>query len=985
MTPQRFAQIEEVYHAVLEQEPGTQEQYLAQACRGDDELRRKVQALLVHDSTPGFFEQSPLEIAAVLMGDASAQKLAAGTQLGPYRIERLLGRGGMGEVYKARDGRLGRSVAIKVAHERFSSRFEREAKAISALNHPHICTLYDVGALPDGDTFLVMEFVEGETLTERLRRGPLPANLIFQWGAQIAQALKAAHDRGLIHRDLKAANIMLTEGGVKVLDFGLAKFVASTEEIDETVSATHAIVGTAAYMSPEQARGASLDGRSDLWAVGVILYQMATSVLPFPGETTAVIFEAILNQTPPPAHLRNPNVPEELERIIGKLLEKDRDLRYQSASDLSADLRRMERDSSSGRSRSTVQRKTRRALPLALAAVVLILVATGGAWWWRHSHAAPLTNQDIVVVGDFTNSTGDNTFDGILRQALAMQLERSPFLKTLGDVQMRQDFRLSGHSQGERITNELARSSCVQQGDKAMISGAIARLGATYPITLEASNCDTGEVLARAQAQADSREQILKAIADATLSIRQKLGETLASVPNHPFYGFTTTSFDAFEQLSKGIDEFNQGRYRQSIPFFERATTLDPKFATAWVFLATANGYVGGRGVIEGYKKAYALREGGSESEQFYIPGFYFLVVSGELEKALDTFRAWARAFPRTSLPHIMTGDVYNTLGQLDEALPEFVEAVRIDPRVSGNLLSLAGAYYFLNRRLEANRVAQRSLKQNPDDYTIHALLLDMAISARDDQAAASQIQWFSGRPEEYMSLELQASEAVGLGQRSKAQEMLQKVGEMRARRNLAPVGGIHDQDLALVGVCQAARKSAFPGAIALALCFDPAQVAKSVAAVEDAAKREPTRTHLNALMLPLTRAVLELKRDHPNEAIALLHSIGSFERVYPPVTYIRGLAFLEAGKGADAEVEFQKILDRKVIDCGCVLPAFSSFSAINSVSYVSLARAAAMAGDVPKAKKAYADFLALWKNADPDLPVLAQARKELGQLEVNR
>jgi eukaryotic-like serine/threonine-protein kinase len=978
MTPERFARIEAVYHAVLEQEPGTQERYLAEVCRDDDELRRNVQALLVHDRSPGLFGQSPLEMAAVLMSDAPAQKLAAGAQLGPYRIERLLGRGGMGEVYKARDERLGRSVAIKVAHERFSSRFEREAKAISALNHPHICTLYDVGALLDGDTFLVMEYVEGETLTERLRRGPLPANLIFQWGAQIAQALKAAHDRGLIHRDLKAANIMLTEAGVKVLDFGLAKFVAS-EELDETVSASHTIVGTAAYMSPEQARGAGLDGRSDLWSVGVILYQTATGSLPFPGETTAVIFDAIFNQAPPPARLRNPAVSAELERIIGKLLEKDRDLRYQSASDLAADLKRMERDSSSASSRSPVERKSRRALPFALAAFVSILVAAGGAWWWRHSHRAPLTDQDIVVVGDFTNSTGDNTFDGILRQALALQLERSPFLKTLSDVQMRQDFRLSGHPPGERITNDLARRSCVQEGDKAMISGAIARLGATYPITLEASNCETGEVLARAQGQADSKEHILKAVEEATLGIRQKLGETLASIPKRPSYDVTTTSFDAFEQLSKGIDQFNQGRYFQSIPLLERATQLDPKFATAWLFLATAYGWVGSPGgrMIEDYKKAYALREGGSESEQFYIPGFYFLFVTGELEKALDICGAWARAYPRLSLPRLMTGRLYVALGQLDQALSEFVEADRIDPRVAGIQGWLAFNYYALNRRSEAQAVAQRSLAQNPDDADMREEVLNMAYAAGDDRAAESQMQWFSGRPEEFMGLEEQGWAAITRGQRLKAQELLRKAGDLRSRRNLTPVGGISDQDEALIGNCKAARKSASPGAIALVLCFDTAQVATSLAATEDAAKREPNRTQLNALLLPLMRAMLELKRDRPMQAIALLNSIGSFERVFPPVAYIRGLAFLKAGKGADAEVEFQKILDGKA-----VFPPVPPYSyTINSVSYVDLARAAAMAGDVPKARKAYADFLALWKNADPDLPILMQARKELAEL----
>jgi tetratricopeptide (TPR) repeat protein len=381
--------------------------------------------------------------------------------------------------------------------------------------------------------------------------------------------------------------------------------------------------------------------------------------------------------------------------------------------------------------------------------------------------------------------------------------------------------------------------------------------------------------------------------------------------------------------------------------------------------------------MFEDYKKAYALREGGSESEQFYIPGFYFSVVTGELEKALDTSRAWARAYPRLSLPRLMTGRLYFSMGHLDQALPEFVEADRIDPRVAGNQGWLAFTYYALNRRSEAQAVAQRSVVQNPDDADMRTLLLDMAYTAGDDRAAESQMQWFSGRPEEYMSLEEQASEAITLGQRLKAQELLRKASDLERRRDLTVVGGIPDQDQALFGDCKAARKSAFPGAIALAVCFDTAQVAKSLATMEDAAKREPNRTQLNALLLPLTRAVLELKRDRPMQAIALLNSIGSFERVFPPVAYIRGLAFLKAGKGADAEVEFQKILDGKVV----FPPVPANSYAINSVSYVGLARGAGMAGDVPKAKKAYEDFLALWKNADPDLPILTQARKEHGAL----
>jgi tRNA A-37 threonylcarbamoyl transferase component Bud32/tetratricopeptide (TPR) repeat protein len=510
--------------------------------------------------------------------------LANGTRLGPYEILGVVGAGGMGEVYKARDTRLDRIVAIKTSHEKFSDRFEREAKVVAALNHPHICTLYDVG--PD---YLVMEYIDGRPL-----RGPPPLAEVLRLALQIADALDAAHKKGIVHRDPKPGNILVTnDGRVKVLDFGLAQMAPSAvadSDATRTIALTQAgtAVGTVAYMSPEQARGQVVDARSDIWSFGVVLYELVAGVRPFEGDTAAVIFAALLHKTPAPVRERNPGVPAELEAIIAKALEKDRELRYQSAADLRADLKRLERTSGAVPAEALVGKPRWKGWIAVAAAVVVV---AGGLFFWQRAHVKPLlTDKDVLVLADFTNTTSDPVFDGTLREALAVALEQSPFLSIMGADEMRQGLRLMGRAPGEKITNEVAREICQRENEKATIGGSIASLGRSYVVTLQAANCRSGEVLAREQTEAEDKEHVLKAVSAAASAMRAKLGESLGSIRklDRPLEQVTTSSLEALQSMALGAAEARKGSQLAEIPFFKRATELDTNFAMAWQALGGA-------------------------------------------------------------------------------------------------------------------------------------------------------------------------------------------------------------------------------------------------------------------------------------------------------------------------------------------------------------------------------------------------------------
>jgi len=579
--------------------------------------------------------------------------LAAGTRLGPYEILAALGAGGMGEVYRARDVRLQRDVAVKVLppHRietpQARERLLREARSVAALQHPNICAIYDVGGAGDDQAFLVMELLTGETLLRRLARGPLDEAELVEVAIALADALDAAHAAGIVHRDIKPGNIVLTAHGPKILDFGLAKAVGpanNAASMEPTVPAEGPLtdkgdtVGTIAYMSPEQLRGGELDERTDLFSLGLVLYEMATGRRAFAGSTSAVISAAILHEQPrSPRQIRS-DLSSRVEEIVLKALEKNRELRYQHASEIRADLQRAKRDSESSRiaavapSGAITRRRRRR--PIGLAALASAVVAAGAlTWHFRAPRAPALTDKDTLVLADFTNTTGDAVFDETLRQGLAVQLEQSPFLSVVSDDRIRRALQVMGQSDTARLAGDVARDVCVRTGSTALVRGSIASLGSQYVIGLRAENCATGELLDQEQLQAARKEDVLNVLGQLATKLRTRVGESLATVQRHstPLEEATTSSLEALKAYSAAMQSPNAAN---NIPLLKRAIAIDPRFAIAHSFLALAYSGVGETLLgEESVSKAYALREHATDRDRFFITTIYDRQATGNLEQ----------------------------------------------------------------------------------------------------------------------------------------------------------------------------------------------------------------------------------------------------------------------------------------------------------------------------------------------------------------
>jgi serine/threonine protein kinase/tetratricopeptide (TPR) repeat protein len=999
-----WKQVDDVVQSALDRPPEEREAFLRVACRGDETLEREVRSLLRLDQSAEGFLSRPAIWAQGADDTLELTVSPVGRTIGRYRVLEELGRGGMGVVLKAEDPDLRRMVAVKILSDDLGNdphaveRFQREARAASALNHPNICTIHEIGTTQEGHAFIVMEFLEGMTLKQRISEGPLPHDELLRIAAGIADGLDAADRVGIIHRDIKPANIFITARGLtKILDFGLAKSWSGLKNFSQSeptltvetgLTQVGGTPGTPAYMSPEQIRAQPLDPRTDLFSFGVVLYEMAVGQHPFKGQSAGAVFDTVLNCELPPLP---PGVAPDLGRIFQKCLQKDRELRYQHASGILADLQSLDRAPAAP---AAAPRRGR----LYVISAMLALATSLLAGYFVFPRAPKLTNKDTIVLADFANPTGDPVFNDTVRQGIEVQLQQSPFLSIVSGDRVQKTLQLMGKAKTTAVVGDVAREVCERTGSAALIDGSISALGAQFVLGFKAANCRTGAVIFQQQVQVARKEDVIQAITEVSAKFRKAAGESLASVERHsrPLEEAATPSLDALKAYSLAGRVLSAEGHMKALPLYQRAVEIDPEFASAHAWLARMYAGVGeftkGK---ESAETAWRYRKRASDYERFYIEFSYYRQVKGDLEKSAQVLDAWAQSYPRDSAPHaFLSSSLSIQMGKFERAAEEGRKATSVDPDTAMPWANLIEATVLQNKLDDAKAILENAEARK---FTIPELLISryqIAFLENDAKELARLTE--AGYKRSPTFCEQEAHVAAYAGQLSRARELtargvqLARQGGRLERAAQDQAGGAIRESL-FGNVAQARSEATaalamsrggavlYGAGLALGLSQDVREVETLAADLE---KRFPEDTTFRFTYAAVLRALAARNRHDPSQAIAALQPAAPYElasfashegfngSLY--AVYVRGLANLDAREGAKAAVEFEKILHHRGI---------VKYDPIGAVSRWRLGQAYALAGETAKSKAAYDDFLELWKNADSDLPIVKTARIERATL----